>query len=177
MNNIPTYDSKTIFYHWTGAALILVLWILGQSIDLFPKGPVRVNARSVHIVCGLILAVLVIRRLCWRIQGGVRLPRSEPGLVGLLGVGMHHLLYFLVALTVILGISAAWIRGDILFNVFQIPAFDPANKPLRKAVVELHEWCANSLLVLAAGHALIAIWHHKILNDGVLKRMWPTIRY
>ena len=176
MNTIQTYDSKTIFYHWTSAVLILGLWILGQSIDIFPKGPNRINARSVHIICGLILAILLVVRLGWRMQGGIKLPPSVPGLVGKSGVGVHYVLYLLVIFTILLGILAVWVRGDILFNVFQVSALDPTNKPLRKTVVEFHELCANTLLFLSLGHGLIAVWHHKIIKDEVLIRMWPGIR-
>lgn len=28
---------------------------------------------------------------------------------------------------------------------------------------------------MAGLHALIAIWHHKIVKDDVLKRMWPGL--
>src|SRR3954447_25595785 len=47
------YDSVTILSHWFMALLIGVQWIVALSIDLFPKGPLRIDARSVHIVCGL----------------------------------------------------------------------------------------------------------------------------
>ena len=170
------YDSKTVFYHWSCAILILGLWVLGQSIDFFPKGPERINARSVHIVCGLVLGFLLFLRLRWRVQGGVRLPSLDDGFVGKLGIGTHRFLYLLIAFTIALGVAAVWIRGDNLFNLFQIPAFDPANKLLRKTAVQLHELCANSLLFLSLGHGLIAVWHHKIIKDEVLIRMWPGIR-
>ena len=67
-------------------------------------------------------------------------------------------------------------RGDNIFNLFKVPAFEPSNKQLREEVVDLHGLLANALLILAAGHSLLAIWHHVILKDGVLKRMWPNLK-
>lgn len=171
-----TYDTKTIYYHWISAALILVLWFIGQNIDSFPKGDPRVIVRSIHITLGLILAVVFVSRLKWRFGGGIKLPQAVPGVLGKLAIGTHHLLYLLIALTILVGIAAVWIRGDSIFNLFQVPAFDPANKALREEVVDLHGLLANSLLVLAGGHTLIAIWHYKVVKDGVLRRIWPTLK-
>ena len=171
-----TYDTKTIRYHWISAALILMLWFIGENIDSFSKGDPRVIVRSIHITLGLIFALVLLLRLMWRAQGGTKLPSATEGILGKLAVGVHHLLYLLMGLTIIAGISAVWIRGDNIFNLLQVPPFDPTNKALRDDAVDLHGLLANALLILAGGHALIAIWHHKIVKDGVLKRMWRTLR-
>ena len=167
-----TYDQKTIRLHWISAALIMTLWVLGQTIDWFPKVDPRVMARSAHICLGAILALVLIRRIVWRRTRGVKLPQAIPGLMGRLAIGVHHLLYLLLTCTVAIGIAAVWIRGDNLFNLFTVPAFDPANQALRHNVVELHGLLANALLILAGLHALAALWHHFVLKDGTLKRMW-----
>jgi cytochrome b561 len=38
-----------------------------------------------------------------------------------------------------------------------------------------HMTFANALVILAAAHALVAVVHHFILRDGVLRRMLPGI--
>jgi cytochrome b561 len=91
-------------------------------------------------------------------------------------VGIHHLLYLLLCTIVVVGLACVWIRGDNLFNVFTVPAFDPGNRELAHSAVELHGWIANTLLVLAGLHGAAALWHHRVLKDGVLRRMWPTAR-
>ena len=176
MTLVKTYDAKTIHYHWISAALILALWFIGQNIDSFNKGDPRVIVRSIHITLGLILAVVFVFRLKWKAQGGVRLPQATQGVLGKLAIGVHHLLYLLIGLTIAVGVAAVWIRGDNIFTLFQVPPFDPADMQLREEVVDIHGLLANSLLVLAAGHALMAIWHHKVAKDSVLKRMLPTLK-
>ena len=176
MTTASTYDSKTIFYHWISAVLILTLWLLGQNIDNFAKGDPRVYARSMHILLGIVLAVVYILRITWRAKGGVKLPPAAAGFAGKLGLGVHHLLYLLIGLILVLGIAAVWIRGDNIFNLFRVPVFDPNNKQLREDVVDYHGLLANALLVLAIGHALLAIVHHRVLKDDVLKRMWPGLK-
>ena len=176
MKTVDVYDSKTIYFHWITAAVILALWFIGQNIDSFPKGDPRVIVRSIHLTLGFILAVILVRRLKWRLTGGVRLPQATNGVFGKLSIWMHFLLYFVAVLTIVAGIAAVWIRGDSVFNLIHVPAFDPGNNQLREEVVDLHELLANSLLILAGVHALLAIWHHKIKKDGVLKRMWPSLQ-
>lgn len=171
-----TYDSRAIFFHWLAAALILLLWGMGETIDWFPRGDPRMFARSAHIALGVVLALVLAARIHWRVTGARRLPPAESGARGRAAVGMHHLLYLLMTVIVVLGIAAVWIRGDNLFNLYKVPSIAPGNKALREAVVDLHETVANALLVLALLHAAMALWHHAVVKDGVLARMWPALK-
>ena len=169
------YDPRSIAMHWLSALLVLGLWSLGQCIDFFPRGDARVFARSLHIAFGLLLALQIAARMVWRLRFGVKLPHASPGVAGRAAVGVHHLLYLLVVLTVVVGVACVWIRGDNLFNLIKLPEFDPGNKALRHDAVELHETLANALLILAGLHAAAALFHHHVLKDAVLRRMWPRL--
>ena len=168
------YDRRTILLHWLSALLVIGLWVVGQTIDFFPKGAPRITVRSLHISFGVLLGVVLIYRLVWRSTAGTRLAAADPGMLGKLAVGIHHLLYLLMLAIVVIGVAAVWIRGDNLFNLFTVPAFDPTNKALRHNVVELHGLLANVLLALAAFHAAAALWHGLVKKDGVLRRMLPA---
>jgi cytochrome b561 len=170
-----TYDSRTVKLHWISAVLVMVLWLLGQSIDSFPKGTPRVTVRSLHIAIGVLLGLVLALRLVWRRSGGAALAPADPGFLGKISVGVHHLLYVLLLASVIAGLVNVWIRGDAVFNWFTVPEFDPGNKALRHNAGELHEFLANTLLIVAGLHALAAVWHHRVLKDGVLRRMWPGL--
>ena len=174
-STVDTYDSPTITLHWVSAALVLALWVLGQCVDFFPKGTPRVTARSLHILLGVSLGVVLIARLVWRFEGGVKLPVADPGFVGRLAACVHWFLYALLAASVVAGVAYVWIRGDTFFNWFTVPAFDPGNKALRDNAGELHEFLANLLLIVAGLHAVAAVWHHRVMRDGVLRRMWPGL--
>lgn len=179
VNTLPSdgqiYDSKTIFLHWLSAALVMGLWMLGQSIDLFPRGEARVAVRSLHISFGVVLGIVLVIRLFWRQTGGARLPAADVGPSGRIATGVHHLLYALMVGLVVIGIACIWIRGDNIFNLFRIPSLAPGNKALAHNAVELHGLVANVLLAVAAIHAAAAVWHHWRLKDGVLRRMWPGL--
>lgn len=167
------YDARTIALHWTSAALVLALWTLGQCIDFFPKGAPRVGARSTHIALGFCLAIVIIVRIAWRARHGARLPPAGSGIAARLATWAHYLLYALVTTVAALGITCAFLRGDSIFGLFSMPALVGRDSELRESAVDLHGTVANVLLALAALHAAAAVYHHRILRDGVLRRMWP----
>jgi len=170
-----SYDHDTIALHWLTAALVVLAWLLAQFIDDFPNGTPRTMARSVHIALGVMLALVLAVRLSWRRRGGLRLDTAAgwPGRLAVLG---HRSLYVLLAAVIVVGVTNAWVRGDNLFGLVRVPSFAPGDKALRGTIGTLHEWLANALLILAALHALAALWHHFVLKDGVLRRMWPALR-
>ncbi len=172
-SDLSRYDSRTIALHWLTAALVLGLWLLGQTIDWFPKGTPRAIARSTHIAFGVVLAAVLVRRIWWRLGGGLRLPQAGSRVLDTIAAWTHRSLYLLVAGTVLLGLANAWIRGDTLFLVLKIPAFDPGNAALRESVEDWHALAANVLLVVAGLHAAAGLLHHVVLKDGILRRMLP----
>jgi cytochrome b561 len=169
----PRYDGVSITLHWLTAGLVVILWTLGQTIDFFPRGAPKIDARSVHIVLGATLAVVLVIRLLWRVGPGRRLPLANPGWIGVSARVVHYGLYVLLATTVVLGIFNAWQRGDILFNLYKIPQFIPGDRALRRTLGELHGDCADIVVIVAGLHAAAALIHHYLLRDRVLRRMLP----
>jgi len=171
-----SYDKRSIAFHWICAALVLALWLVGQIIDWFPKGDPRMLVRSLHIVVGVTLGLVLVARIYWRKTRGTQLPAAQTGVTGAAATGVHYLLYGLMAAIVILGIACVWFRGDTIFGIITVPAFDPANRELRRNAVEFHGLLANILLATAALHAAAALWHHFVRKDQVLARMWPSVK-
>jgi cytochrome b561 len=167
----PRYDVTTICLHWATAALVVVLWGIGQTIDFFPRGELRDGYRTLHFACGATLVAVVFVRLMWRISGGRKLPNASAGLLGQATALVHRLLYAMLVSTLSLGLFNLWERGDMISFVGRVPAFDPDNKWLRETVEDLHALSANWIMILAGLHAAAALFHHFILRDGLLRRM------
>ena len=104
------YDTATIIFHWVTAVLVVVQWIGAQTIDLFPRGALRVDARSAHITLGVLLAILLAARLVWRATGGRRLPLADVGALNLIAKATHWGLYALLLAMVLVGLFLAWRR-------------------------------------------------------------------
>jgi cytochrome b561 len=168
-----SYDRRTILLHWVTAGLVGLLWSIAQVIDLFPKGPPRIAARSVHIMLGLLLGVIVLTRIAWRIGSGRKVPPANDGVMDHVARIVHIVLYVGLVSVVLLGISNTWARGDSLFGLLKIPKLYPQIPQLKPTIENLHATFASALLILAAAHALVAAVHHFILHDGVLRRMLP----
>lgn len=167
------YDPTTIFFHWATAVLVVSQWLGAQTIDWFPRGPLRVDARSVHIILGVVLAALVAARLLWRLTRGRRLPLADEGALNLVAKGTHWGLYALLGAMVLAGLFLTWTRGDSIFNLFSIPAYDPGNPGLKGQVQEVHATIGWLILALAGLHAGAALVHRYLWHDGVLGRMLP----
>lgn len=167
------YDRASIALHWATALLVLLAWGSAHLIDDFPKGPPRWTMLGVHMTLALTLGGVLIARLFWRAARGARLASPHAGAWRWLSSGTHLLLYALLIAQLALGLVNAWVRGEHVYTWFVIPEFDPGNKALRHEVGEWHELGATLILAVAGLHAAAALFHHYVLKDGVLKRMWP----
>jgi cytochrome b561 len=165
------YDRATIFFHWLVAILVAAQWLGAQTIDWFPRGPWRVDVRSMHIVAGVLLLLILLARVAWRLTGGRRLPPLRTGPTQTLATAVHLALYLAVFAMLGVGIFAAWARGDSLFNLVTIPAYDPGNHALGEEVVDLHGTIGWIIIALVGLHAAAALVHHYVWRDGLLRRM------
>jgi cytochrome b561 len=168
-----SYDRRTIQLHWVTAVLVGLLWSIAQIIDYFPKGAPRIAVRSVHIVLGVLLGVILVMRVLWRSRSGRRLSLANDGVSGHLARIVHWALYVGLAAVILLGMANALGRGDSIFSLFRIPKLFPDIPQLKPTFERLHPTGANALMILAGVHALAAFAHHYILRDGVLRRMLP----
>jgi cytochrome b561 len=167
------YDTTTIVFHWTVAILVATQWLGAQIIDWFPRGAPRVDARSVHIAGGVLLALILLGRIVWRLTQGRRLPSAQGRVLTAIAKVTHWGLYGLLVLMVGVGVTLAWARGDSIFNLFSIPAFDPGNKALSHQVGGLHATIGWIIVAVAGLHAAAALFHHYVWHDSVLGRMLP----
>ena len=171
MANGETYDWTTIVLHWTTAILVVLLWIIGQTADWIPDGPVNTDYWSVHVVLGFALAVVIVWRMTWRRSGGRQLPAADAGPAAWFAKATHSGLYLLLLIVIVLGMVNAFVRGYNLFDLATLPQI--GDRALRKPITHWHGLAANLLLGLAGLHATAALFHHYFLRDGVLGRMLP----
>jgi cytochrome b561 len=167
------HDTATMVLHWTTFILVAALWIIGQTIDFAPSGALRVDYRSLHITLGVILGVVLCARLFWRLTKPEHLQPLDHGLLHVIAQITHWVLYGLMIVTVALGLTYVWVRGDMIFNLLHIPPYDPNNPSLRHLIGGWHALAANTILIVAGLHAAAALFHHFILRDETLRRMLP----
>ena len=170
------YDWLTITLHWLTAALVVTLFALALIWDELPRGtPLRKGMQSWHISLGLTLVVVYTVRVLWHVIGSRRLPPAATGLQQMAAKAVHYALYGLMAVQMVLGFLFRWAQGEpfSFFGFFDVPALMAADHGMANTYGELHETVAWIIIVLAGGHAALALLHHYVLKDGVLLRMLP----
>ena len=165
------YDSKTIALHWATVALVLILWTIGQTADMLPRGPWRGAYWSLHFFLGFVFVAVLLLRIFWRSGRGTRLPPADKGILRTLAISTHYLLYALLVIVALLGIANAFAHGVSIFGLIKLPRL--ADHAVAESLTDIHGQAANGLLAIAALHAAAALVHHYLWRDSVLERMMP----
>ncbi len=173
-----SYSPVQKWLHWLIFFFVVGLYGITYLELIFPRGdPRRALMWWVHISCGLTFAALVLARL------GIRLSIGVPALPATMTAGEqriahlgHFALYALLVAIPVVGVVLTWMRGDALtfFSLFTIPSPIATDRETARTVKEIHELGATLILILAGLHALVALWHHYVRRDDVLRRMLPT---
>lgn len=173
------YGATAKVLHWTTALCVVAAWLLGHFIDDFPRS-IEPGALFSHMSIGLVVLSLLLIRLGWR------LSHPPPALLSSAfspwaewaATLVHWLLYALMLAIPVSGIVMQFARGRALpiFGLFEITSPWARDRALQSSVHELHALLANSLLILAALHAVAALGHHYVLKDTTLIRMMPRRR-
>jgi superoxide oxidase len=174
MQSQQNYGRPLIVLHWLMALLIVGLYAVGLSIDLFDK-PLRPPIVNLHAIFGLLLLTLVIPRIVWR------LTHTKPPYPASMGPNFqrmaaagHGVLYLLMIAVPLVGVPTFLYRGRALdFGLFQIASPFAPDRDTAHQFGEFHELFAHVLIAVAAGHVLIALYHQFILRDNIIARMKP----
>jgi cytochrome b561 len=160
MSTKTRYDLSQIVLHWLIAILIAVNWFLGDAMNHAFRDLLRTNGTSAldsganaHRLIGISVIVLVLLRVVVRlIRKG---PPEAPGSKAMqLGAKVGHLALYVLML-------AVPVTGYLSYS------------NLDRNMGGIHGAVTNLLLIVAFGHAILAFYHHYVLKDGLLYRMFP----
>ena len=151
------YSGAQIALHWIIAILIVFNYIysdgMGRALDARLEGVPATNLDlnpNIHVWIGVAVLVLCLIRLALRRIRGVPVAGGS-GMMQTLAEWGHRLMYALMILVPLMG-GLTWF-GRI------------------EATGDIHALLANALMIVAGGHALMAIYHQFIVRDGLLTRM------
>lgn len=169
-----TYDGIAITLHWLTAILVITNFALAQIWDWFPDDT-KGWMEDAHMSFGVLLAGVVIARLIWRFLPGHQVSSLEAGWMRIASKATHYLLYTLLIAEAALGFAFRWGAGRPMafFGTGIPPMIGEMSRPFRRELREFHEWIGWAIIILAAVHALAALYHHYVLKDRVLSRMLP----
>ncbi len=168
------YDGVARTLHWLTAVLVLAQFLLAEFWELPAKATKHVMIVT-HMSFGILLTAVLIARICWRLMPGHQVRPADSGWVELASKSAHYALYGLLVLEAVLGFLFRWSGGEALsfFGLLIPTPFAAFSKPTHELIAEAHDWTAWVIILLAAGHAAAAMFHHFVLHDDVLWRMLP----
>ncbi|WER47632.1 cytochrome b [Cupriavidus sp. WKF15] len=170
------YDGLAIFFHWTVFLLVAVAYAAIELKGFAGKGtPARSLAMAAHEWAGALVLVLAVPRLLRRLVRGA--PPAEPGPRWMqhAGEAMHWVLYLFILAQPILGLLALNAGGHVMALPtlgLEIPALVGPDEALKNQVKEIHETLGTAFYLVIGLHAIAALFHHYMLGDNTLRRMW-----
>jgi cytochrome b561 len=161
------------------AVLILGLFALGLYMHELHLSPTKIKLYNWHKWTGVTVFLLLWVRLLWlAAHPAPALPGTMPSWQRVAAKSGHGLLYLLILAVPLSGWLMSSAKGfqTVYFGVLPIPDLLGKNLELGEQLEAVHKWLNIGFMVLVAGHALAAIWHHRVDRDGVLRRMVPWLR-
>ena len=164
------YGGISRLFHW-GMGL-LIIWQFMKFFDRINDGEhwVGENLASWHSAIGSVLLVLIVLRIIWAVTQKNNRPAQDPATAFLVKAG-HGLLYLAMLLLPIAGILYV-VGNGFPWAPFGIELIGAGEKVSWMITLgKLHSPLAWLLLILVVGHVGIALVHHFVKKDGVLRRM------
>jgi cytochrome b561 len=168
------YHPALVALHWFLAAFIVLALGLGMFVlKAIPNAsPQKLEALRAHMIGGGVILVLMVTRFAVRLLSA----RPEAATTGnpildRIAKISHLAFYGLVAGMIATGLATALLADlpSIVFGGSGAPL--PGSFAVFPTRV-IHGVIAKLFIALIAVHATAALYHHFVLRDGLLKRMW-----
>lgn len=173
-----SYSSTAKWLHWIMAAMWIPSWIIG-FIAVHWRDELNGDHQLtfLHKALGSVIVFLTVIRVAWRfLHQAPPLPGTiTPTMQRLAHIG-HALLYGVALLVLPL---SGWYWSSVadkpimLLGWVQLPPLVAPNQSLYAIAKWLHTLSAWVCGVLVAGHVLVALKHHWLDRDHILRRMLP----
>jgi cytochrome b561 len=160
--------------HWGMGLTIIGMLAFGFIMTSLPPGPQKWNFfYMIHKSVGVSLLGLLFLRLFWRWTNPTPVL-TVTGWLAIIARLSVYVLYIMMLTMTLSGfiMSEAGNHPIQFFNLFEIPLILPFNRKLAFLASEIHSYSAFATVAIVCFHILAALYHHFILKDTVLKRMW-----
>lgn len=164
--------------HWLTVICVILAATLILTRDQLDGRDVRLWLLEGHRHFGLFVLILFVVRVFVRVRVGKLPPDGETAWPMRAAAALTHIaLYALLVTLPLLGwaLSSAQGKPVHLFGA-TLPNFVAADEDLADSLQAWHLDAAWVLLGLVCLHIAAALWHHFVMRDGVLRRMWPKRR-
>lgn len=175
-NTLQRYGTGSMALHWLMLVLIVLAYATIELKGAFAKESVeRLFLKDAHMTIGLVILGLLVVRAVWRFAQ--IMPSTQPypsqrqqqaakwGHIGLYGF------MFFTPLVGWLMVSAK--AKTVWFFGLSVPSLMVQNPEWAERFEEVHEIFGQLGYALIALHTVAALYHHAVLKDNTLLKMWP----
>jgi cytochrome b561 len=173
-NSSSAWGTLSKLLHWLVAALIAVQLGVGLYAEELPRSPEKLDAFVWHKSLGMLILLLVVIRLGWRLSNPVPAPAAAGPRLRRIAAFNHAALYALLLWLPLSGwlINSAAGVPVKLFWLIPLPPLTGPSEGLQEIAEAAHGTGIALLLALLVLHVAAALWHHLVLHDSTLRRMW-----
>ncbi len=168
-NTNVSYGWVSKCFHWIMLVIIFTQFYIGANMEQLKMG-------REHFSIGLGIFMLMVLRLIWRAKNPVpEMPEATGKLQTMAAHGLHILFYALLIGMPIAGVAIVQSKGFPVsfFGLFSLPTFFAESKSAAEVAETVHEIFAKSTFIAIVLHFCVAMYHHFIRKDNILKRMLP----
>jgi cytochrome b561 len=174
------YDALSRVFHWLTAIAVIAAFILSpehfgrqmrQGLDPATRWDI-----VVHESLGVLVMVLTLLRLLWLMVRPAKPQFDMPGWMHLASKATHGFLWLMLLAVPVSAFMALGSEGHPLtllggVRVNELPVIAQSSLAHLADWGDVHGALGDIVLWLAGLHAVAAIFHHMVLNDGVLRAM------
>lgn len=155
------YGWISILLHWGTAAVVILLWLIGQSILHQPADAVDLR-RALHVSIAASAWLIILFRIIWRLRSRHPHVRGLSTSVHRIATSAHYLMLFFLLLMLLSGPLLVWSQGQPI-RIFDWYAI---NGPIRES-----ESLANAALFIHSNSAMLLFWLVMLHIGGALKHL------
>lgn len=159
------YSLMTRIFHWVGALLIVVAWVLIEQGDEFISLHKSVGASFL-----LWTFLRIINRFVSKAPTAVVMPKWQIAIAHLTHFGLYVAMLAMPISGVLMSMYGG--RGVSIFGLINIPALVSPNRDMARLFNDVHTgFLFYALVCLVMAHIGAALYHQFIVKDNLIARM------
>jgi cytochrome b561 len=169
-----SYNRPARIFHWLTVGLLVASFSIALSMTRMDAGDLKLRVYSWHEWVGITIFGLTIVRAVWRLSHRPP-PIVLPWLERVGARLVYGAMYVVLIVQPIVGLvmSAAFGFRVVYLGILPLPQLVAEDHELAERLDQIHFSLAMVLVALIVAHLAGVLYHHLVLQDGILRRMLP----